>query len=177
MNVAVESNKKALSIIIGISLLAVAFLFWLIYFKAPSAQTLSFVKHLPAVNASLNALSAACLVCGFVFIKRKNRTVHMRFMVTALVFSALFLVSYLTYHHFQGDTPFTGTGIIRPIYFFILISHIVLSVFALPMALITVFFAWQNKLMSHRKIARWTFPIWLYVSVTGVVVFFMLHIM
>lgn len=177
MNVAVESNRKALAIIIGVSLMTVVFLLWLIYFKAPSEQTLAFVRYLPAVNATLNALSAACLVCGFVFIKRKNRKVHMRFMVTALVFSALFLVSYLTYHNFQGDTPFTGTGVIRPIYFFILISHIILSVFALPMALITVFYAWQNKLMSHRKIARWTFPIWLYVSVTGVVVFVMLHVM
>ena len=100
----------------------------------------------------------------------------MRFMVTAVVFSGLFLVSYLVYHNFQGDTPFTGTGLIRPVYFFILISHIILSVFALPLALITVFFAWKNNFKSHKKIARVTFPIWLYVSVTGVLVFAMLKV-
>ncbi len=174
MSVATKSSKTAVSVIIAISILATAFLFWLIYFKEPSAQTLSFVGMLPAVNASLNALSACCLVCGFFFIKRNNRVAHQRFMVAALVFSALFLVSYLVYHNFQGDTPFLGTGVIRPIYFFILISHIVLSVFALPLALITVFFASQASFRNHRKIARYTFPIWLYVSVTGVLVFYLL---
>lgn len=174
MSVVTASPKKAVSVIIGISILAIAFLFWLIYFKEPSAQTLSFIGRLPAVNASLNALSAICLVCGFFFIKRNNRVAHQRFMVAALVFSALFLVSYLVYHNFQGDTPFLGTGMIRPVYFFILITHIVLSVFALPLALITVFFASQASFKTHRKIARYTFPIWLYVSVTGVLVFFLL---
>ena len=176
MNVAAQGSKKAVSVIIAISLAATAFLFWLIYFKEPSEQTLAFVANLPAVNASLNAMSAICLTCGFVFIKRKNRRVHQRFMVAALVFSALFLVSYLVYHNFQGDTPFTGAGMIRPVYFFILISHIVLSVFALPMVLITVFFAYQSSFVKHRKIARYTFPIWLYVSVTGVLVFAMLKL-
>ncbi len=176
MEEAIKGTKKAVSIILALSVAAILFLFWLIYLKEPSAQTWPFVKYLPAVNATLNALSASCLVCGFVFIKRKNHKVHMRFMVTAVVFSALFLVSYLVYHTFQGDTIFTGTGFVRPIYFFILISHIILSVFALPMALITVFFAWQTNFKSHRKLARVTFPLWLYVSVTGVVVFAMLKL-
>lgn len=174
MPVATQSSRKAVVTIIAVSILATAFLFWLIYFKAPAEQTLSFVGRLPAINASLNALSAICLTLGIVFIKRKNRVLHKRFMVTALVFSALFLVSYLVYHNFQGDTPFMGTGWVRPVYFFILITHIVLSIFALPLALITFFFAWQSNFRKHRRIARYTFPIWLYVSVTGVLVFFML---
>ncbi len=174
MSVTTKSSRKAVSIIIAISILATGFLFWLIYFKEPSAQTLSFIGKLPAVNASLNALSAFCLVCGFFFIKRNNRVTHQRFMVAALAFSVLFLISYLVYHNFQGDTPFLGTGMIRPVYFFILISHIVLSIFALPLALITVFFASQASFSAHRKIARYTFPVWLYVSVTGVLVFFLL---
>lgn len=176
MSVAVENTRTAVSIIIGISLAAIAFLFWLIYFKEPSEQTLAFVSYLPAVNAILNSLCATCLVFGVIYIKRRNRTIHMRFMIAALIFSALFLVSYLTYHNFQGDTPFTGTGFIRPVYFFILITHIVLSIFSLPMALITVFLAWQQKFKTHRKLARWTFPIWLYVSITGVLVFAMLKL-
>ncbi len=176
MNVAVDETKKAVSVIIAVSILAIAFLFWLIYFKEPTAQTYAFVQHLPVVNAMLNGLSAISLVCGFVFIKRKNLKIHLRFMVTALIFSALFLFSYLIYHNFQGDTPFTGTGFVRPVYFFILITHIVLSVFALPMAMVTVFFAWRSNFKSHRKLARVTFPIWLYVSVTGVMVFAMLRL-
>jgi putative membrane protein len=97
-------------------------------------------------------------------------------MVSALVLSALFLISYLTYHHFQGDTRFLATGLIRPIYFFILISHIILSVAVLPMVLITVFHALRGRFSNHKKIARYTFPVWLYVSVTGVLVFLMLNV-
>ena len=171
-----QESKKGIRFILAISVVAIGFLFWLIYFKAPSAQTLAFVKHLPAVNATLNALCATCLVFGFVFVRRKNYKVHQRFMVAALVFSALFLVSYLTYHNFQGDTPYTGVGAMRVIYFFILITHIVLSIFSLPMALITVFYASQERFANHRKLARWTLPIWLYVSVTGVLVYLMLHV-
>lgn len=174
MSVVTQGSQKAVWGIIAFSMAAVAFLFWLIYFKEPSAQTLAFVSYLPAVNATLNAMSAMCLVAGFINIKKRNRVIHQRFMVAALIFSALFLASYLVYHNFQGDTPFTGEGFIRPVYFFILITHIVLSIFALPMALITVFFAWKSNFKSHRKIARITFPIWLYVSVTGVLVFAML---
>ena len=176
MSVAIQNTRTAVSVIIGISMVAVLFLFWLIYFKEPSEQTLAFVSYLPAVNAILNSLCAICLVSGVVYIKKRNRTMHMRFMVAALVFSALFLVSYLTYHNFQGDTPFTGTGFVRPVYFFILITHIVLSIFSLPMALVTVYLAWQQKFVTHRKLAKWTFPIWLYVSVTGVLVFAMLRL-
>ena len=168
--------RRSITLIVAVSVITIAFLFWLIYFKDPADHEGGWVTFLPAVNALLNASSAVCLLLGFVYIKKRNRPVHQRFMVTALVFSALFMVSYLTYHHFQGDTPFTGTGWIRPVYFFILISHIVLSVFALPMALITVFWASRAQFIQHRRIARYTFPVWLYVSVTGVLVFALLRL-
>ena len=175
-SVADLDTRKYIIGIVGFSIAAVLFLFWIIYFKEPATTSWGIVPYLPAINATLNGACALCLICGFIFIKKKNRRVHMRFMVTALIFSALFLVSYLTYHHFQGDTLFTGTGWIRPVYFFVLISHIVLSVFSLPLALITVFFASRSQFKSHRRIARITFPIWLYVSVTGVMVFAMLRL-
>ena len=154
------------------------FLIWLIYFKAPAAgeHAEGIVSYLPAVNATFNALSAMCLVLGYVFIRNKNIRVHRYFMFSALTFSGLFLVSYLIYHHFHGDTPFEGTGVIRPVYFFILITHIVLSIGVLPMVLITVFRALTNQVDHHRRIARITFPIWLYVSVTGILVFLILNV-
>ena len=176
MPISTLSDRGYITAIIVLSGAAVAFLFWLIYFKSPSDHNGGFVTYLPAVNAFLNGSSAVCLIAGFLQIKKNNQLIHRRFMIAALAFSALFLVSYLVYHHFQGDTPFTGTGWIRPVYFFVLISHIVLSVFVLPMVLITVFFAFRNQFGRHRRIARFTFPIWLYVSVTGVIVFLMLHV-
>ena len=100
----------------------------------------------------------------------------MRFMICAFVSSGLFLISYIIYHHFHGDTQFLGVGAIRPIYFIILISHISLAIVALPMILITFFFALTGQFIVHKKVARITFPIWMYVSVTGVVVFLLLHV-
>lgn len=172
----VTESKAAIRSIIFVSLAVSIFLVWFIYFKAPAAGDSAIIGYLPALNATLNALSGACLVLGFLAIRNKNPEVHKRFMITALVFSALFLVSYLTYHHFHGDTRFVATGIIRPIYFFILITHIVLSMAVLPMVLITVFYALRGRLVNHRKIARFTFPVWLYVSVTGVLVFLILNL-
>jgi putative membrane protein len=99
----------------------------------------------------------------------------MRFMLGATTFSALFLVSYITYHYFHGDTKFPGQGWIRPVYFLILISHIGLSMAALPLILATLWYAMRNQFRFHRAVARWTFPVWLYVSVTGVIVYFVLR--
>lgn len=161
--------------ILGLSALIAAFLFWLIYFKTPAASDAGWIAALPALNATCNTLCALCLVGGYVNIKRGNRDVHKRFMLGAVAFSAMFLVSYITYHNFHGDTKFLGEGWIRPLYFFVLISHIGLSVIALPMVFSTLFFAGTGRFTSHRKIARWTFPIWLYVSVTGVLVFLLLR--
>ncbi len=166
--------RKALGLILAVSLAALLFLVWLIYFKAPAAAQVAWVSNLSAVNAALNSLSTVFLLLGFREIRARNFAKHMRFMIAAFITSALFLVSYIVYHHFVGDTPFTGQGFIRPVYFFILISHIVLSIFVVPLVLSSFLFAFSGKFSTHLKVSKWTFPIWLYVSVTGVMVFFML---
>ena len=166
--------RKALGLILAVSAAALLFLVWLIYFKAPAATEVAWVSNLSAVNAALNSLSTVFLLLGFREIRARNFAKHMRFMISAFITSALFLVSYIVYHHFAGDTPFTGQGFIRPVYFFILISHIVLSIFVVPLVLSSFLFAFSGKFSTHRKVSKWTFPIWLYVSVTGVMVFFML---
>jgi putative membrane protein len=166
--------RKPVPVILALSAAIAGFLIWLIYFKGKVAAP-AWVADLPAANALFNSLSAVCLILGFVNIKRGNRLVHLRFMLSATVFSALFLVSYITYHYFHGDTKFPGHGWIRPVYLSILASHIVLSMLALPLILGTLWWALRSEFRFHKKIARWTFPIWLYVSVTGVIVFFILR--
>lgn len=170
------SIKKALTIIIGLSVVAVLFLFWLIYFNEGSQNAPSWIGRLSGVNAGLNALSTTFLLLAFREIKRRNFQKHMRFNLAAFVTSSLFLISYVTYHHFVGDTKFMGEGFIRLFYFFILITHIVLSIFVVPLVLASFYFALSGKFNTHRKVSRWTFPVWLYVSVTGVLVFFILRI-
>jgi putative membrane protein len=159
--------------ILALSAVIASFLIWLIYFKGKVVAP-DWVLSLPAANASFNALSAIFLVLGYFNIRRGNRVIHMRFMLSATAFSALFLVSYITYHFFHGDTKFPGHGWVRTAYLTILISHIGLSMIALPLILAALWFALRSQFIFHRRIARWTFPIWLYVSVTGVVVYFAL---
>ena len=158
----------------ALSVLVAAFLIWLIYFKGRTAAP-DWVASLPAANAAFNSLSALCLLAGYIRIRRKEMAAHKRFMLAATGFSALFLVSYITYHFFHGDTRFPGHGWVRPAYFALLISHIGLSMVALPLIFATLYFGLGSQFRFHRKVARWTFPIWLYVSVTGVVVFFVLR--
>ena len=165
-----ETIRKPMVALVSLSIVIALFLIWLIYFKGKVAGP-GWVGALPAANASFNSLSALCLTFGYINIRRGNRVVHKRFMLTATVFSALFLISYVTYHFFHGDTLFPGHGWVRPVYFFILISHIGLSMAALPLILAALWFGLGNQFRVHRRIARWTFPIWLYVSVTGVIVF------
>jgi putative membrane protein len=154
--------------------LIAASLIWLIYFKGRSTGP-AWVGSLPAANACFNSLSAFCLILGYRQIRRGNRLVHMRFMLGATAFSTLFLVSYITYHFFHGDTHFPGQGWIRPVYFFVLITHIGLSTLALPFILATLWYSLRGQFLFHRRVARWTLPIWLYVSVTGVVVYLLLR--
>jgi putative membrane protein len=165
--------RKPLPAIAVLSAGIATFLFWLIYFKGKIAAP-EWVGYLPSANAFFNSLSAICLVCGYINIRRKRRETHMRFMLSATVFSSLFLLSYITYHYFHGDTKFPGQGWIRPVYFFILITHISLSVVALPLILATLWYSLRAQFRFHKNVARWTFPIWLYVSVTGVIVYFVL---
>jgi putative membrane protein len=167
---------RALAFILSFSAAVVAFLFWLIYFKPAQGYSSRVIGALPAVNATLNGISSVLLVGGFVAIRRRNIHLHLRLMFAALVSSALFFVSYVVYHHFHGDTKFLGTGAVRPAYFFVLISHILLSVVVVPLILTSFYLALAGRLATHRKVARVTFPIWLYVSVTGVLIFAMLKL-
>lgn len=133
------------------------------------------ISDLPLVNAILNATSMALLLIGYSFIKAGNRRLHKRFMFSALVISSLFLASYLIYHYVVGSVRFTGTGWVRGVYFTILISHTILAVAVPPLAIVTLVRALRERFDRHRVVARWTLPIWLYVSFTGVIVYLMLY--
>lgn len=133
------------------------------------------ISDLPALNASLNATSAALLVTGYLLIRRRRIALHRACMLAALLSSTLFLVSYVIYHANVGSRPFAGTGPIRLVYFTILITHVVLAVAILPLSLVTVSRALGGRFDRHVRIARWTLPLWLYVSVTGVVIYVMLY--
>jgi uncharacterized membrane protein YozB (DUF420 family) len=133
------------------------------------------IADLPAVNATLNALCAIWLSIGYIFIRQKKISAHRVCMITALITSALFLISYLTYHYHTGSKHFTGQGTIRTVYFVILTSHTILAVVIVPMVLITLFRALRERFARHKRLARWTLPLWFYVSVTGVIIYFMLY--
>ena len=133
------------------------------------------LRFMPAVNAAFNSVATVLMIAAYVAIRRGKRQLHMYLMVSALAASALFLVGYLAYHYVHGDTKFVGPPAIRAVYLAILASHVLLSMVMLPMILVTVYLSVTGRLMRHRRLARWTLPIWLYVSVTGVVIFFMLR--
>ena len=133
------------------------------------------ISNLPTVNAILNSTSAVLLIIGYVFIRNQKIDQHKKFMFAAFGVSVLFLISYCIYHANAGSTKFLHEGWIRPIYFLILISHIILAFIIIPLALVTLYFAWREKFDKHQKIAKITFPIWLYVSVTGVLIYLMLY--
>ncbi len=135
----------------------------------------SFGSHLPEVNASLNASSGVLLFAGYRAIRQGKVLRHKRLMISAFCCSALFLVSYLYYHARAGVIHFQGRGLIRPVYFTILTTHTILAVTILPLAIITLSRALSKRFDQHRRIARWTFPLWMYVSVTGVIVYFLLY--
>lgn len=133
------------------------------------------LSSLPALNAALNSASALLLAAGWLFIRSGNVAAHRRCMLAALTTSTLFLTSYLIYHYHVGSVPFTGQGWTRRLYFTILISHTSLAVTIVPLVLITLYRALRNRFERHKRIARWTLPLWLYVSVTGVIVYGMLY--
>jgi putative membrane protein len=135
------------------------------------------IEDLPTLNATLNAISAALLSVGYMFIRRKERQRHKVCMLAAFAMSVLFLISYVTYHAQVGSKPFPGQGASRAIYFTVLIPHVILAATIVPLALITLSRGLSNRIDPHRRIARWTLPIWLYVSITGVIVYLMLYVM
>jgi putative membrane protein len=169
-----QTPPWVIAAIVGLSAAASLFLGWLVYFHPPADVAGTRLLFLPALNALLNGLSAAALVTGYCFIRARRIAAHRACMFTAFVFSSLFLASYVTNHALHGDMHFLGRGAIRSFYFALLISHIALSVVALPMILITFFLSLSGRFPLHRRVARFTFPIWLYVSLTGVVVYALL---
>jgi putative membrane protein len=153
-----------------------AFLVWVVYLRGgtpgdPAATSTT----LPAINAVLNGLSAALIIAGRIAVRRRRHRLHATLMLAALVASAAFITNYVYYHLHHGDTVFTGIGWIRPVYFTILISHILMSVVAFPMILTSLFLALSGRLGTHRRVSRYTWLAWLYVSITGVAVFFFLY--
>jgi len=170
-----NEDQKAYGLIALLSVIVLIFLFWLIYFNPGQDTQATWVSFLPTVNASLNSLTTFLLISGFIFIKRGMKKAYIIFMLMATTTSAMFLVSYIIYHHYQGDTPFLTQGWIRPLYFSILISHIILSMALVPMVFMTLYHAARSQFQKHKKIARLTFPIWIYVSITGVLIYIFVH--
>ena len=171
----IKTPPVAIAAILAVSAVASLFLFWLVYKHPPADAAHTHLLFLPALNAVLNGLSAIALVTGFVHVRAKRIRQHRASMSAAFVFSTLFLVSYIANHALHGEfrLPVAHTGALWQSYVVLLSSHILLSIIALPLVLITFFLSLTQRFRQHRSVARWTFPIWLYVSVTGVAVFLM----
>src|SRR5262245_13110219 len=167
-----ERFAQSLIIIVSLAVIAVVGLLMLMPRPVDGRGTVSM---LPRLNAILNGTSACLLVTGWFFIRRRRVTAHRTCMLLAFGLSTVFLVSYVVYHAQAGSRPFTGTGWVRPVYFPLLISHIVLAAVIVPLVLTTILRAWRGDFGRHVLIAHWTLPIWLYVSITGVVVYWMLY--
>jgi putative membrane protein len=170
-----SSTRPAIAAILVLSAAATVFLFWLIYVH-PAAAASSKYAFLPALNALLNGLSATALLIGYTFIRARRIRAHRAAMMTAFGFSTLFLVSYIAHHALHGDVRYPVHAALRSVYLPLLASHIVLAIVALPLVLVTFFFSLTGRIPQHRKIARWTFPLWLYVSITGVITYAMLRL-
>lgn len=172
-----SNNQTFINLFIStFSTILVAFLVWYIYFKPEASSTEFWVSYLPYVNATLNSICAMFLTVAYIAVANGNIRIHVRMIALASLTSVLFLVSYLLYHHFHGDTKFLAQGLIRSVYFFILISHILLSVVLVPLYLLTVVNALRGNFVSHKKFAKITFPVWMYVSVTGVLIVVILKV-
>ena len=169
-------SDRSFYVLVGaVSASALAFIGYILLIRHGTHGASVDLRFLPAVNAGLNATAASLLVSGYVAIRRGARRVHQYCMISAFVSSTLFLVSYLIYHWVHGDTRFGGSGWIRVGYLAMLASHVILSMTIVPLALTTLYFAFQERFDRHRRLARITLPIWLYVSVTGVLIFVMLR--
>jgi putative membrane protein len=171
-----DNTRPAIAAIVAISAVATLFLFWLIYLHPATDASGTQFAFLPALNAILNGLSAVALLIGFTFVKSKKIPQHRAAMMTAFVFSTLFLVSYIAHHALHGDVRYPVGAAFRTLYLWLLTSHIILAVVSLPLVLVTFFFSLTGRIRQHRGVARWTFPLWLYVSVTGVITYVMLRL-
>ena len=170
-----RSAAPAIAVILVISAAASLFLFWLIYIHPASATSAQYA-FLPALNAVFNGLAAIALLIGYTFIRARRIRQHRASMITAFVFSTLFLLGYIAHHALHGDVRYPLHAAFRTFYLSLLSSHIVLAVVALPLVLVTFFFSLSGRIPQHRRVARFTFPLWLYVSVTGVVTYVMLRL-
>lgn len=168
-----ETQRTRLTIA-GLSLLIIGLVTALVL-RTPPQTDGSGASVLPSVNALLNGTAALLLCLGYVMIRQRRIEAHRLCMTTAVVVSSLFLVSYVAHHYQVGSVRFAGPGWLRSLYLTILIPHIVLSALLVPLALTTLVHAWRGRFVSHRRIARWTLPIWMYVSISGVVVYVMLY--
>ena len=169
-----SGTGPAIAAILLISAAATAFLFWLIYFHPALDVTGKELSFLPGLDAILNACAAVAILMGYRFIRARRIVAHRRSMIAAFAFSTVFLVCYVGNYALHGESHYPGHSLIRTVYLIILVSHVLLSMVALPLVLVTFFFSLTGRISIHRKVARWTFPIWLYVSVTGVIVYAML---
>jgi len=170
-----SGTGPAIAAILVISAAATLFLFWLIYIH-PAAATSQQYAFLPALNAVMNGLAAVALLIGFTFIRARRIAAHRRAMITAFVFSTLFLIGYIAHHALHGDVRYPLHAAFRIPYLWLLASHIILATLTLPLILVTFFFSLSGRFPQHRRIARWTFPLWFYVSVTGVITYVMLRL-
>lgn len=172
-----KTNDKLYVPLIGIlSVVIPAVVAILIFFRFDTPDSLGNVDFLPTLNAAINSTVSVLLVLGLIFAKRKMLKVHRFVMVTALILSVFFLVSYVIYHYAHGDVKYNGEGGIKVFYLLILATHILLSIVVVPLALFAVYRGFTDQRDKHRKIVRWAWPIWLYVSVTGVLVYLMVHV-
>ncbi len=167
------SEKYYLRLIYFLS--AVVFLLVIFLSRLPKAETIpSFVKFLPKLNAILNGTTSLLLIVSYYFIRRKKIHIHRRLNIAAVVLSTIFLLSYVTFHSFGIETKFPADNPLRPLYLFILSSHILLAAIVLPLVLISLYRGLTNQVSRHKKIVRWSFPVWLYVTITGVIVYVMI---
>lgn len=173
---ATPSTGPAIAALLAVSALATIFLFWLIYIHPAADRESVRFAFLPALNALLNGFSATALLCGYTFIRGHRVAAHRASMISAFAFSTLFLISYILHHALHGDVRYPVHAPLRMVYLPLLASHILLATVCLPLILITFFFSLSGRIPQHRKIARWTFPLWLYVSITGVITFLMLRL-
>lgn len=166
-----QGVRAAIYVLSSLVVLAVG----VVIYALPAERGAHAPTALASVNALLNAAAALCLLMGFGFVRQKNIAAHRASMLTAFGFSAIFLVTYLLHHAQVGSVPFQGQGLVRTLYFAILIPHILLAALVVPLALFTIYRGWTNRVELHKKVARITLPIWLYVSLSGVVVYLMLY--
>lgn len=175
MGAIIETRERAFFLFNALlSISALAFLGWLLFIHEGGGEH-SDLSFLPAVNAGLNTTTALLLTAGWIAIRRGDRRIHRYLMVSAVAASALFFISYIAYHYAHGDTHYGGTGALRIVYLSVLATHVLLSMAVVPMALSALWLAYRKRFTTHKKVTRLLTPIWLYVSITGVVIFFMLR--